>query len=74
MEKEEMITMARANPVEVEKSLKGIDFPAKKEDLVKHAQKQGANQEVIETIKSLPEEEFHNAVDVTKAIGEMDRQ
>jgi hypothetical protein len=74
MEKEEMITMARANPVEVEKSLKGIDFPAKKEDLVKHAQQHGANQEVIETIKELPEEEFHTAVDVTKAIGEMDRQ
>ena len=66
--------MARANPVEVEKSLKGIDFPAKKEDLVKHAQQHGAKQEVIETIKNLPEEEFRNAVDVTKAIGEMDRK
>jgi hypothetical protein len=74
MEKEERVTMARANPIEVEKSLKGISFPAKKEDLVKHARKQGADQDVLETIKNLPEEEFHNAVDVTKAIGEMDRQ
>jgi hypothetical protein len=74
MEKEEMITMARANPVEVEKSLKGIDFPAKKEDLVKHAQQHGANQEVLETIKDLPKEEFHNAADVAKAIGEIGRQ
>ncbi len=32
-----MLTMAHANPMEVEKSLKGIDFPAKKEDLVKLA-------------------------------------
>ncbi len=74
MEMEETITMARANPVEVEKSLKGINFPAKKEDLVKHAQQHGANQEVIETIKELPEEEFHTPIDVTKAIGELDRQ
>lgn len=66
--------MARANPVEVEKSLKGIDFPAKKEDLVKHAQQRGADQNVLETIKSLPEEEFRNAADVAKAIGEIDRQ
>jgi hypothetical protein len=65
--------MARANPVEVEKSLKGIDFPAKKEDLVKHAQQHGANQEVLETIKNLPVDEFHNAADVAKAIGEMGR-
>jgi hypothetical protein len=74
MEKEETITMARANPIEVEKSLKGIAFPARKEDLVKHAQKQGADQNVLETIKSLPEEEFHNAADVAKAIGEIDRK
>lgn len=69
-----MINMARANPVEVEKRLKGIDFPAKKQDLLKHAQQQGANQEVLETIENLPEEEFHNAADVAKAIGEMGRQ
>jgi hypothetical protein len=66
--------MARANPVEVEKSLKGIDFPAKKEDLFKHAQQHGADQEVLETIKNLPEENFNNAADVAKAIGEMNRQ
>ncbi|MGH2506517.1 MAG: DUF2795 domain-containing protein [Ktedonobacteraceae bacterium] len=66
--------MARANPVEVEKSLKGIDFPAKKQDLIKHAQQHGADREVLETIKDLPREDFNNAADVTKAIGEMDRQ
>ena len=66
--------MARANPIEVEKSLKGIDFPARKQDLVKHAQQHGADQNVLETIKSLPEEEFHNAADVAKAVGEISRQ
>jgi uncharacterized protein DUF2795 len=63
-----------ANPVEVEKSLKGIDFPAKKQDLLKHAQQNGADQEVLETIKDLPREDYHTAADVTKAIGEMDRR
>jgi len=66
--------MARANPIEVEKSLKGIDFPAKKQDLLRHAQQRGANQEVLETIENLPEENFNNAADVAKAIGEMDRR
>jgi len=66
--------MTRANPIEVEKSLKGIDFPAKKQDLLKHAQQQGANQDVLETIENLPEEDFNNAADVAKAIGEMNRQ
>lgn len=62
------------SPAEIEKSLKGIDYPAKREDLVKHAQKQGANQEVLETLKDLPEEDFQSPIDVSKAIGEMERQ
>ncbi|TMC18938.1 MAG: DUF2795 domain-containing protein [Chloroflexi bacterium] len=66
--------MARVSPAEVEKSLKGIDYPAKKEDLVKHAQKQGADQDVLETLKELPEEDFKSPIDVSKAIGEMKRQ
>lgn len=73
-EKENILHMAHhANPVEVEKCLKGIDFPAKKQDLIKHAQKQGAEKEVLDTIKDLPREDYNNAADVTRAIGEMDR-
>ena len=63
-----------ANPVEVEKSLKGMDYPAKKEDLIKHAQQQGANQDVLETLKDLPEENFQSPIDVSKAIGEIEHQ
>jgi len=66
--------MDRANPVEVEKSLKGIDYPAKKQDLIKYAQQHGAKREVMETLKELPEEDFSSPIDVSKAIGEMDRQ
>jgi hypothetical protein len=74
LEKEKVITMAHVSPVEVEKSLKGVDYPAKKEDLIKHAQQQGANQDVLETLKELPEENFQSPIDVSKAIGEIDRQ
>jgi len=74
MEKEETIIMAHANPVEIEKSLKGVNYPAKKNDLIKHAQQQGASQDVLETLKDLREENFNSPVDVSKAVGEADRQ
>ena len=45
--------MAHANPVEVEKCLKGMNYPANKNDLIKHAQKQGANQDILETLREL---------------------
>ncbi|HWS84150.1 MAG TPA: DUF2795 domain-containing protein [Ktedonobacteraceae bacterium] len=69
-----MIIMPHANPVEVEKYLKGVNYPAKKNDLVKHAQQSGASQDILETLKDLREENFNSPVDVSKAVGEIDRQ
>jgi hypothetical protein len=66
--------MAHANPVEVEKCLKGVNYPAKKNDLIKHAQQQGANQDILETLKDLREEDFNSPIDVSKAVGEIDRR
>ena len=66
--------MAHANPIEIEKCLKGMNYPAKKNDLIKHAQQQGANPDVIETLKELRDANFNSPVDVNKAISEIDRQ
>ncbi|HLG77498.1 MAG TPA: DUF2795 domain-containing protein [Ktedonobacteraceae bacterium] len=63
--------MAKMSPAEVERFLKGIDFPAKKADLVNHVKKE--SQQVIEVLQRLPEETFQRATDITKAIGEADR-
>jgi hypothetical protein len=67
--------MANVNPKEVEKYLKGMDYPAKKQDLVKHAQQQGAEQQVIEVLNDLPEgKSFEGPTGVNQAIGEIERQ
>lgn len=31
--------MAKVNPIDVQKHLKGLDYPATKEDVIKHAEK-----------------------------------
>jgi hypothetical protein len=65
--------MAKANPVEIQKHLKGMDYPANKHKLVNHAQKQGADRKVLSLLEQLPEdEEFENPTDVNKAIGEIE--
>ena len=66
--------MPHANPVEVERYLKGVNYPAKKNNLIKHAQQNGASQNILETFKDLREENFNSPVDVSKAVGEIDRQ
>ncbi|MBE9050048.1 DUF2795 domain-containing protein [Nostocales cyanobacterium LEGE 11386] len=62
--------MAKANPVEIQKHLKGVDYPANKQELIQHAQSQGADRDVISILEQLPEnEEYESPTDLNKAIG-----
>ena len=62
------------NPVEVEKVLKGIHYPVDKNELVKYAQQHGADKSMSEALQYLPDQTFHTPVEVSKAVGEVDRQ
>ena len=37
--------MAKVNPVRVQKFLGGLDYPASKEDLIKRAEREGADEQ-----------------------------
>ena len=56
----------QASPIEVQKSLKDIDYPVHKKDLIQHAKKRGASEKVLAVLKSLPEKEYTNDADVSK--------
>jgi hypothetical protein len=58
------------SPANITKHLKGIDFPAHLDDLVKQAKKNHADQEVIEEIKNLPDQEYHSVADIMKGYGQ----
>ncbi|HPX18372.1 conserved hypothetical protein [anaerobic digester metagenome] len=61
-----------ANPrsaAELEKYLKGVDYPASKKDLLSKAKSNGAPQDVIDMINSLSESHFNSPIDVTKSLG-----
>lgn len=62
------------NPIQVQKFLGGIDYPTSKQDLIKAAQKHGADSAAMETIKSLTWERFNSPNDVSEAIGELKQQ
>lgn len=61
----------RPNPIEVERHLKGIKFPANREDLIEHARQNDAPEEVLSTLEQMPDREFHNAADVAKGVGQI---
>src|SRR5579884_3539038 len=46
------------SPIQVQKYLKGIDYPASKDDLVNKAQANGAPEEVMRVLQQLPGDRF----------------
>ncbi|RJQ76080.1 MAG: DUF2795 domain-containing protein [Desulfobacteraceae bacterium] len=58
------------SPANVARFLKGIDFPAKKKDLINHAKHNDADQRVIETLNRMPDQEYGNMADVMKGYGQ----
>ena len=60
------------SPAHVAHHLRGIEFPASKQDLKAEAQKNHAPPDVIKLIDQLPAERYHTMTEVMKAIGEVE--
>ncbi|CAL9364253.1 MULTISPECIES: DUF2795 domain-containing protein [Streptomyces] len=56
------------NPIELQKALGGVDYPADRESLVKNAKEKGAKKEVIDELSSLKKDRFDGPDDVSKAV------
>ncbi|MBV9020241.1 MAG: DUF2795 domain-containing protein [Ktedonobacteraceae bacterium] len=66
--------MAKINPIQIEKFLKGVDYPASKQELIKHAKKHGADQNACDALEQLPDQTYDGPIGVSKAIGQIDRE
>lgn len=64
--------MAKVNPIELQKHLKGVDYPVDKETLIKHAEQNGADKEALSVLKQLPDDEYETPAAVNKAVGDVE--
>ena len=60
------------NPIQIQKFLKGVDYPASKSDLLKNAEREGADEDVRTTLERLPDKEYESPADVSQALGNID--
>ncbi len=58
------------NPIEVQKHLKGISYPASRDDLVSTAEENGADDELVEQLRELGDDEYTGPDDVMEALGQ----
>ena len=63
--------MSSLNPAQLEKHLKGINYPASKTELVKHVERNGADQSICAAISSLPNQSYDSPAAVSRAISAM---
>lgn len=59
------------NPIQIQKYLSGIDYPTDKQNLLKHAEKGGADDAVMNALRQLPDKSYNSPVAVSREIGEM---
>jgi hypothetical protein len=62
----------RPSAADVTRVVRGIDFPASKEDLIMYVhQVRDRAQGVLEILQKLPERQYNSMADVEKAVGEV---
>jgi hypothetical protein len=66
------MSVIRPGAVDVTSALRGIDFPASKEDLITYVHRaRDRAQAVLEILHRLPERQYNSMADVEKAVGEI---
>ena len=56
------------NPIQLQKHLKGVHYPASKNELVEKATSSGAHEKIMDALNRLPDREFGRPTDVTQQI------
>ncbi|MBY4898560.1 DUF2795 domain-containing protein [Cupriavidus sp. AU9028] len=59
------------SPIDVQKSLKGLDFPASKDDIVSKARDGGASEDILAELEQIPEREYETPADISKELGKL---
>ncbi|KWF22753.1 DUF2795 domain-containing protein [Burkholderia pseudomultivorans] len=59
------------SPVDVQKALKGMDYPASKADVVECAERSHADPAVIDMLRRIPEREYGTPASVSKELGRL---
>lgn len=63
--------MSAPNPIEIQRHLSGVDYPASKDDLVSTAQREGAAEDVVDALRSLPDREYDSPTAVSSAVADL---
>lgn len=67
--KEQPTGTKRPNPIQMQKYLKGVTYPAAKNDLLSKAASNNAPDDVVAVLKAMPGDKYASPAEVMKAVG-----
>ncbi|QYC40819.1 hypothetical protein Nocox_16025 [Nonomuraea coxensis DSM 45129] len=56
------------NPIQLQKHLSGVDYPASKNDLVQAARDHGADDDIVKALENMPDREYDGPNAVSQAV------
>jgi hypothetical protein len=56
------------SPIDIQKALGGIDYPATKEQIVKHAEDNGGGKDVVDALQKIEDREYEGPSGVSAAV------
>jgi len=56
------------SPIDIQKALKGMDYPASKDQIVAHAEQNGADPEILDALRGIDDREYEGPSGVSSAV------
>ncbi|GGA62457.1 hypothetical protein GCM10011490_11100 [Pseudoclavibacter endophyticus] len=56
------------NPIQIQKYLGGIDYPASKQTIVDSAKESGADDDVLEALNAIEDKQYEDPTEVSSAV------
>jgi hypothetical protein len=56
------------SPIDIQKALSGMDYPASKDQIVQHAEKNGGDEEVVDALRKIDDREYEGPSGVSAAV------
>ncbi|MFC6065520.1 DUF2795 domain-containing protein [Streptomyces ochraceiscleroticus] len=57
------------NPIEMQKCLGGVNYPASKDEIMRQAEQHGASKDIMGALKKLPESDYDSPAAVSREVG-----
>jgi hypothetical protein len=56
------------SPIDVQKALSGMDYPASRDQIVAHAEQNGADAEILDALRGIDDREYEGPSGVSSAV------